>query len=232
MKVIGKIDSMNFSGTHIDDMFNSDDYIIETVKGIGVLNSQRWIETFGKPLAKKVKGKWYSPYKEAKILHTSQGLMLAIKRFNASQTKQTVEFAGLSGYSEKSKLLKELLQSLLEQLETSFITRIDISIDFKDKVPNRVIKTLCKGRSPKTYKNTIYYKTKSEKSTNTKLDIKKYNKSLKDGLNYPLERLEFVFKGSYFNKVRLQDLDKIFLKMGKSIKRMSGIEVSIQSLNP
>lgn len=230
MKSIGKIDSMNFSSNSLEHILDSEDYIIETVKSVGIFNPNRWSETFGKPLAKKINGKWKTPFTEAKILHTNKGLTLAIKRFNATPTKQTIEFAGLNGYNEKSKLLKELLKDLFSQLESSFITRIDIAIDFKGKVPNKVIKHLCKNRHPKQFKNSIYYKTDKEKSTNQKLDIKKYSKTLKDDLDYQMERLEFVFKGGYFHKLQIKDLDSAFLKMEKSIKRLAGIEVKIEAI--
>ncbi len=221
---------MNFSSSNLEQIFDSEDYIIEPVKSIGVLNPNRWSETFGKPLAKKVNGKWRTPFTEAKILHTSKGLALAIKRFNTTPTRQTIEFAGLNGYNEKSKLLKELLSELFNQFEDSFITRIDIAIDFKDRVPNKVIKKLCKSRQPKQYKNSIYYKTDKENRTNQKLDIKKYSKSLKDDLDQQIERLEFVFKGGYFHKLQIKDLNSAYKKMEKSIKRLAGLDVKIVAI--
>ncbi|ADG92281.1 hypothetical protein Arnit_0616 [Arcobacter nitrofigilis DSM 7299] len=221
---------MNFSSDNLEFILDSDDYIIETVKSIGIFNPGRWSETFGKPLAKKVNGKWKTPFTEAKILHTSKGLALAIKRFNVTPKKQTIEFAGLNGYSEKSRLLKELLSGLFSQLGNSFITRIDVAIDFRGRVPNKVIRQLCKNRQPKQYKNSIYYKTNKEKSTNQKLDIKKYNKSLKNDLDEQIERLEFVFKGGYFHKLQIIGLGNAYQKMEKSIKRLSGLNVKIEAI--
>ncbi len=212
---------MNFSSEDIEQIFNSDDYIIEPVKSLVVFEPKRWLETFGKALTKNII--------EAKIVHTSNGLTLPLKRYAVSKNKQTIEFAGLHGYSEKSKLLSKLLKELLYQLNTSYITRIDIAIDFKGKVPNRIIKALCKNREPLNPKNwnTTYYKTKKEKKSNASLDIKKYNKSIKSNLSYECERLEFVFKGQYFNKLQIKDLKKAFLKMEKTIKKFANLEVKI-----
>ena len=222
MKVKGKIDSLNFSSENIENIFSSNDYIIEVVKSISNFEPQRWSETFGKALTRNII--------EAKILHTSQGLTLPIKRYAVSPKKQTLEFAGINGYSEKSKLLSELLKELLEQLESSYITRIDIAIDFKGKIPNKVIKTICKDREPFKYGNTTYYKSKKEKKSNARLNIKQYNKAKKSKLDYELERLEFVFQGNYFDKLNLKDLNKAFLKMEKTIKRFAGLKVDILSL--
>ncbi len=214
---------MNFSSEDIEQIFNSNDYIIETVKSIAIFEPKRWSETFGRALTKNMI--------EAKILHTSNGLTLPLKRYAVSKNKQTLEFAGLQGYSEKSKLLTNLLNELLEQLKNSYITRIDIAIDFKGKVPNKVIKALCKDREPFSPPgwNTTYYKTKKEKKSNASLDIKKYNKSNKSNLSYELERLEFVFKGQYFKKLQIKDLKKAFKKMEKTIKKFAELEVKILS---
>ena len=57
--------------------------------------------------------------------------------------------------------------------------------------------------------NTIYFKTKNEKKTNSTMDIKAYDKQKEANLSYPLHRLEFCFKGAYFNNMRLTDIDLI-----------------------
>lgn len=221
-KLKGIIDSINFNSQDLEIIFDNEDYSIETVKSRWIFTPFRWLETFGKSLKRNII--------EAKILHTSKGLELPIKRFAVSPKNQTIEFAGINGYNEKSQLLKELLKELLEQLEGSFISRVDIAIDFKGKIPNKVIKALCKDRVPFKYGHTTYYKAKNENKTNPRLNIKIYDKSVKDNLDYELERLEFVFQGSYFKKMQLQDLEKSFNKMEKTIKRFAGIEVKIESL--
>ena len=221
MKVKGVIDSMNFSSKNIEQIFYNDNYIIEDVKSQVSFNPKRWRDEFKKALTKNII--------EAKIIHTSNGLTLPIKTYSVSKQKQTLEFAGLNGYTQTSSLLKQLLRSLLEQLEDSYIVRIDIAIDFT-KIPNKVIKALCKHRVPFKYANTTYYKTIKEKKTNSNMDIKTYNKSKRAKLDYPLERLEFAFKGQYFNKTNLKDLKKIFKKMEKSIKKFSDLQVEISSI--
>jgi len=216
-----KIDSINFSSENIEDLFCSDDYIIEVVKSHSIFEPKRWSETFKKALTKNII--------EAKILHTHTGLTLPFKRYAVTPLKQTLEFAGLQGYDDKSQLLRELLKELLEHLENSYITRVDIAIDFKGKIPNRVIKALCKDREPFKYGNTTYYKSKKEKRSNTRLNIKTYMKSKQKKLSYELERLEFVFQSQYFNKLQLKDLTKAFKKMEKTISRFAGVKVEILS---
>ena len=91
--------------------------------------------------------------------------MLPIKRYAVSPHKQTLEFAGLHSYDDRSKLLSELLNKLLEHIQDETIARLDIAIDYKGKVPNKVIKKLCEDRVPLRYWNTTYYKTAKEKKT-------------------------------------------------------------------
>lgn len=219
----GIIDSMNFSSTRLEDYFFNDDYIIQTVKSIGVFEPKIWLDTFGKSLTKNIV--------EAKILHVSNGLMLPIKRYSVSQQKQTLEFAGLHGYNDRSKLLSELLQELLEHTQDETITRLDIAIDYKGKVPNKVIKKLCEDRVPFKYWNTTYYKTAKEKKSNNRLNIKTYSKSKKENLSDEVERIEFSFTSQYVQNTMVKDLENLFHKMEKTIKRMSGIEVKIYPLS-
>ena len=131
-------------------------------------------------------------------------------------------------YDEKSRLLKDDLIELIPKLQQCKIKRIDVCFDFP-KVPNKIIKKLClSGREPFPVKNTIYYKTAKEKKSNQILDIKRYNKQIKERLSKPMERLEFCFKGAYFNNLTLSQLDeKLLLKMEKTIKKFSGINAKI-----
>jgi len=213
---------MNFSSEHLEAYFINDDYIIETVKSIGVFNPDAWLEAFKKSLTKNIV--------EAKILHTSTGLTLPIKRHSRNQTKQTLEFAGLHGYNEKSKLLSELLSSLLVHIQNEQVTRLDVAIDFKGKIPNRVIKKLCEDREPFRFWNTTYYKSKSEKKQNNRLNIKTYNKSLTKNETQNIYRLEFSFLSSYLQKIQVKDIEKSFIKMAKTIKRFSGLDIKISYL--
>jgi hypothetical protein len=89
---------------------------------------------------------------------------------------------------------------------------------------------LSKHREPFRYGNTTYYKTAKEKKTNQKMDIKIYNKQIQAKLDYPLYRLEFVFKSKYLNKVLLKDIETLYQKMEKSIKKATGLSVKIQSI--
>jgi len=219
----GVIDSLNFNSENLEALFNDDEnYIIETVKSIGVFEPKRWREVFKKALTRNLI--------EAKILHTAAGLMLPIKRYSRSSKKQVLEFAGLQGYNDKSKLLSELLSSLLEHIQDKQLVRVDVAIDFKGNIPNRVIKKLCEDREPFRYFNTTYYKSKSEKKSNNRLNIKTYSKSNKEKLDEHIQRLEFSFLSSYLQKVQVKNLEKSFKKMEKTIKRFSGINVQISFL--
>ena len=220
MKIKGVIDSMNFGGYDIEKHFNNDDYIIENVKTIGTFNPHRWSETFGKSLTRNII--------EAKIIHTLEGLTIPLKRYASAKDIQVIEFAGLHSYNEKSKLLKSLLIELIPQLQQCKIKRIDVCFDYP-KVSNGIIKNLClSGRVPFRWKNTTYYKTIKEKKSNCKLDIKQYNKQIKEKLLIPMERLEFAFKSPYFQSMELSQLDKNFLsKIEKTIFKFSGINSKI-----
>lgn len=222
MKFKGVIDSMNFSSDNLEAYFSNDDYIIETVKSISVFEPQRWKEELKKPLSKNIV--------EAKLLHTSNGLILPIKRYSRSQTKQTLEFAGLHGYNEKSELLSALLSSLMEHIRNEQVTRLDVAIDFRGKIQNKVIKKLCADREPFRFWNTTYYKSQSEKKSNNRLNIKTYSKSNKEKLSEEIQRLEFSFLSSYLQKILVKDIEKSFLKMEKTIKRFSGLDVNISYL--
>jgi len=221
--IIGVIDSFNFNSGNLEDLFCSNEkYIIETVKSISIFEPKIWLVIFGKSLTRNIV--------EAKILHTNMGLTLAIKRHSANQLKQTLEFAGLHSYNENSKLRKELLKELIEHIQDEFISRIDVAIDFKGVIPKRVIKALNKSRTPYKYKNTSYLKTAKEKKSNPKINILIYPKHIKENLDNEIWRLEFSFKGAYFNKHKIKDVDKAYKKMEKTIKRLAGLEVTIQAL--
>ncbi|QHG92023.1 hypothetical protein CVO_09420 [Sulfurimonas sp. CVO] len=225
MKIIGKIDSISLRSKDFEKMFTSEDYIIVTVKGIGIFEPKLWSDTFKKSLTQSIM--------EAKILHTSTGLTIALKRYNRSPTKQTLDIAGLRGYDDKAMDLNNFLQSHFLEFMECEIKRIDVCFDFV-KVPNRIIKKLCLCRDiVKPVLNTTYMKTKSEGKTNQTLDIKMYDKQKEANLPRPLERVEFCFKGAYFTKgMKLKDVDKKFLsKMEKTIFKFSGIDAKISSIS-
>ena len=108
--------------------------------------------------------------------------------------------------------------------------RLDVAIDFKGRIPIKVIKQLTKNRVAFQYKNTTYYKTPKEKKTNRVMDIKIYDKSLYAKLDYPLYRLEFVFKSEYLNKIKLKDIQDIYPKIAKTIKKYTNLTVTINDV--
>lgn len=216
-------DSLNLSDNHIEAMFIYDDkYSIETVKSRSVFYPKVWSKTFGKSLKQNII--------EAKIIHTHLGLALPLKTFAVTPLSQTVEFAGLHGYNDRSRLLVITFNDLKSQLQQSRVTRIDVAIDYEGEIPRSIVKVLSKHREPFRYGNTTYYKTAKEKKTNQKMDIKIYNKAHQAKLGYPLMRLEFVFKSKYTNGLLLKDINHVIIKMEKSIKKATGLSVKIESI--
>lgn len=217
------IDSLNLSDKQLEPIFiHSEDYSVETVKSRGKFEPTVWSKTFGRALTRNIIN--------AKIIHTHLGQTLPLKTFATSPQSQTIEFAGLHGYNERSQLLTQTLRELKSQLVYTLVMRIDVAIDYEGKIPKRIIKALSKTREPFPYGNTTYYKTAKEKKTNQKMDIKIYDKAYQAKLDYPLTRLEFVFKSSYFNKLLLKDLDLAITKMEKSIKKATGLSVKIEAI--
>jgi len=217
------IDSLNVSDEHLEAMFiYDDDYSIEAVKNKSTFVPKIWSATFGKALTKNII--------EAKIIHTYLGLTLPLKTFAVSPKSQTLEFAGLHGYNERSRLLVQHLQELESQLLYARVMRMDIAVDYRSKIPKSIINTIKVSRPyVKPVGNTTYYKTEKEKETgsNPYMDIKIYNKQVKDKLDYPLYRLEFVFKRSYFKNLLYKDIETIYKMMEKSIKKATGLSVKI-----
>lgn len=217
------IDSLNLSDTHLEAVFiYHGDCSIETVKSKGVFCPAVWSQTFGKSLKQNII--------EAKIIHTCLGLTLPLKTFAVTPLSQTLEFAGLHGYNERSRLLVQTLGELKGQLQQSRVTRIDIAIDYEGEIPKSIVKALSKTREPFRYGNTTYYKTAKEKKTNRVMDIKIYNKQHRAKLDFPLMRLEFVFKSEYLKKLLLADLQTALRKMEKSIKKATGLCVKIEGI--
>lgn len=218
------IDSLNLSDRHLEAMFiyNNEDYSIETVKSKGKFEPKRWSETFGKSLKQNII--------EAKIIHSYVGLTLPLKTFAVSPLSQTLELAGLRGYSERSLLLVQTLRELKSQLDHARVTRIDIAIDYEGEIPKSIVRALSRTREPFRYGNTTYYKTAKEKKTNRVMDIKIYDKAHKAKLDYPLMRLEFVFKSEYLKKLLLVDMGTAIKKMEKTIKRATGLSVKIEGI--
>ena len=217
------IDSLNVSDEYLEAMFiYSNNYSLEAITSRRVFNPKAWSIAFGKALKQNII--------EAKIIHTYLGLTLPLKIFSVTPKSQTLEFAGLHGYNERSRLLMQHLQELKSQLQYAKVTRIDIAIDFKGKIPKSIIKALSKHREPFKWKNTTYYKTAKEKRTNPFMDIKIYDKALHAKLDYPLYRLEFVFKGRYFKDVLFKDIETSYKKMEKSIKKATGLSVKIEPI--
>jgi len=216
------IDSINLSDEHFVSMFEyNKDYSIETVKSPSVFNPKVWKETFNKSLTRNIV--------RADIVHTNLGLTLALKTFSRSQRVQVLEFAGLHSYTEHSKLLNIHLKELWSQLQYTKLTRIDIALDW-EKIPYKVFKALKANREPFKWFNSTYFKTAKEKKKNYYINVVAYDKTIKENLSYPMERLEFSFSGTFLKDMYLKDLAKVCEKIEKAIKKKIGISVKINPL--
>jgi hypothetical protein len=219
MKKNVDVDSLNLSYYSFEQHFtNTSKFEIITVLGTGISNKDLWFSTFGN----------FFPINlvEAKIIFCENGLIIPLKRYASNPNMQTIEFAGLQGYNERSKLLRELLNELLPHLQDCFVRRCDVCIDYRRR-PLEPLNNIRKKRTTYPYMNTTYYKTQKEKKTNSTLDIKFYDKRKQAKLDEPLHRLEFVFKGSYFQNMKLSESKKIFSKCQKSILNFSGVNSRI-----
>jgi len=217
------VDSLNLASEQMESIFIfQEDYTIETVKSKSVFNPTVWSEAFGKSLKQNII--------EAKIIHSYLGLTLPLKTFAVTQLSQTVEFAGLHGYNERSQLLVQTLHELKSHLQYARVMRLDVAIDFKGKIPKSIISALSKHREPFKWESTTYWKTQKEKKTNRVMDIVIYDKQIHATLDYPLYRLEFRFKAEYLKKILLKDIETTYKKMEKSIKKATGLSVKIEHI--
>lgn len=122
------IDSLNLAHEQMESIFiYNENYNIEVVKSRSVFTPKIWCVTFGRALTKNII--------EAKIIHTYLGLTLPLKTFAITPQNQTVEFAGLHGYNERSQQLMQSLQELWSQLQYARIMRIDVAIDYEGGIP-------------------------------------------------------------------------------------------------
>ncbi len=216
------IDSINLADGLMTSLFiNHENYIVEAVKSPSVFNNNLWFNTFGKSLTRNIV--------RADIVHTNLGLTLALKTFSRSQRVQVLEFAGLHSYTEHSKLLNIHLKELWSQLQYTKLTRIDIALDW-EKIPYKVFKALKANREPFKWFNSTYFKTAKEKKKNYYINVVAYDKTIKENLSYPMERLEFSFSGTFLKDMYLKDLAKVCEKIEKAIKKKIGISVKINPL--
>ena len=226
----GVIDSINLRGENLEGFFiHHEHYSVEIVKSQSVFNPKVWSDTFNKPLTRNIV--------RGCIIHTHLGLNLALKTQSRNKNP-VIEFAGLHGYNERSKLLKTHFKEVEGQLEYTEITRADVAFDYL-KIPHYVFKALRANREPFEWFNSTYFKTAKEGKKNYHINILVYDKALKENLSEPKERLEVSFGSRFFkykNKDReiktycLKDLPIVIKKMEKAIKRMTGITAKIEPI--
>lgn len=220
--MIACTDSINLTSQDFEQMLNAEGFVIEDVKTVSQFNPIRWRDEFGSKLTRNIK--------EAKIVHAENGATIPLKRFINAPKMQIIEFAGINGYKERSSLLRAIFDDLYELLEDCNISRIDISIDF-DSIPKKVISKLCETRIPFAFKNTTYFKTAKESKKNQVVDIKFYDKTKADKLNFVCYRLEFVFKARYLKNQKLNEINLVLKKIEKSILKFTNLKVKISPLS-
>lgn len=229
------IDSINLSSTEVLKIFeNNSNYRITPILLYKQEDLELWLKIFKKDLYNTTQKGSVIPYKQVYIVDGHRGVHLPIKIPSASKENlQTVEFAGLHGLDVRSVDLCDTLLDEQERLLDTFVRRLDIAIDFFDYVPDEVLQILEKKRPKKVeHKNTIYYKSKNQKSKrNHYINILTYNKTKKEKLTGKNQRirLEFQFGSNYFKKTTYKNLDETLKKLIKSIHRYSGLNVLIDS---
>ena len=229
-----KIDSINLTdGSLISRFFYNKNYKIVIIKRRGYCNNKLYIKTYGKSLFNRVNGRGISPYTEVYTIQHINGIEVPLKVPNSSKKQQTVEFAGLERYDTRSKKLNIVLCELWEDLQYSKLNRIDVCVDFKKRIPAKVIKTLKKSRDEDIYLNSKYFKTKHQKKRNSVVNIIIYDKSKKEK-NYSmgkLIRMEFQFYAPFFNKMRLKDFQKAIHKIETRINKNTSLNIKVMSLS-
>ena len=217
------IDSINLSDMNLEGLFiKHEDYTVEVVKSPSVFEPKIWKDTFNKSLTRNIV--------RACIIHTYLGLTLPLKTQSRSQKMQVLEFAGLHGYNERSKLLNVHLKELWSQLQHTKLIRIDIALDWV-KIPSKVLKALKANREPFKWFNSTYFKTAKEGKKNYYTNIIAYDKAKKENLSESMKRLEFSFGSAFFKDMYLKDLPKAIEKMEKAIKKKIGITVKIMPIS-
>lgn len=221
---IASVDSLNVNDLSLWSIIsNHPNYALETVKSRSVFNSLRWKQFTGKNLQQHIK--------EAEIVHNNRGVELPLKLFARSQSP-TLEFFGLAGYIDMSNERLLAFKELKQYIQHAKVTRLDICMDYPT-IHSKVLRELKCHRVETNYKsclNTIYYKSKSEGKTNSYFDIKIYNKQIQANLSSPMMRLEFCFKSAYTKGYTLKEIEKLYSKCEKTIKKATGIAVKIESV--
>lgn len=226
----GVIDSINFSSPILTSVFlHNQNYRFERIKRGNEYNNYRWKTLFGGSLFNRVNGRLMSPFSEAYAIHSHTGVSIPMKFHTRNRKSPTIEFAGLHRYDRRSELLKMTLWDLFPSLQETEINRIDIAIDVNKRVQSKVHKSLTRTRVAKKYKNSVYYKTHSEKKRNPNVNIIIYDKGKKEGLclENKLIRMEFQFSSSYLKKITLRNMDKAIDLIEKRMKRDTGLNIKV-----
>ena len=115
------IDSINLMSEGFEDLFENDNYHIEIIKAKGIYSPSRYKSEFGQKLKRNLS--------EVKVIHTSRGLSIPLKRLANNNLKQIIEFGGLSGYLERSQLLQEFFKNVIVEMEDGYIEQRHVSIN-------------------------------------------------------------------------------------------------------
>ena len=213
--ILVKADSVSIAITHSKlsrILKDTAKYKEEIIKDIGVFNPQGWM---------KFEKKLHHNILRASILHTFNGIEIPVRTISQAKSKSILEFRGFESYTQKGQDLKNIFKDLQEQLFNGLVHRLDICLDFKYK-PYKVLKELERVRTPKQVGGTTYYKTQSENKKNNYFDIVYYDKKV-------VYRIEFRFKKSFIKNVTLENIEKVFSRIEKTIRKYTKLTLKIKS---
>ena len=128
--------------------------------------------------------------------------------FHGLQQFDRDQYALSDGSLQRMEILKEFLSLWSEPIT---LTRFDRSFDLIGKqwsgyTNTRLHRNLSKRHGAAVYRGTtIYYKGKKPKYA----QVVAYDKQTANGLNYPLTRIEYSFKGQYWRTGEMMKADEL-----------------------
>ncbi len=239
------IDSFNISHPDLLALFkHKDEYnVIQVHPSAKEDKGEHHYRTnFGKSFYNKTKdGNRVCPYSEVYVVHSQCGATFPITLHNKSKNfSYTADFAGLTGYHEKSEQLRSVLADIWEDIQEYRIKRLDTAIDFNGAIRKKTVTALLSsGRVAKTFENTTYYKKANQTGKSSGyVDILSYDKKKKNNEKElsgydEVQRLEFRFFSNYFRykEVKVKDLDIALKKIENFILKNADIHIKTSKLN-
>ena len=166
------------------------------------------------------------------------------QRFIARQRHRkngiVLEFQGLQQYKKDARLTegtclrRKMALEVMQYLKDFRINRIDVAIDLPSITKAIIKHILDQGRKAVSFDTTVYFQPeKQREKENARLKITMYDKSKKNELPWPVQRLEFTLKSSCWprNPMPYISFDAIVQHRFKKVfKRWAGIDVEVLDL--